>query len=935
MWLNNRTEMSFRAVYGHLDQVAARNFELGEFAGIADDNNTFGHVRWKKICAEYGIKPIYGVRLAVADLEVRERRYPFSIMTFIAMNTKGLQEIYNLVDIAHQQFYWRPRITYKQLNKTSKNITILSGVAPELKKIKRKIYLELSPNLPLAMRNIKGIPAIAAIDNWYPFEDDKIIYEPLADDRKLERKTTPQHILTEEEWLQIFPGREDALETMTKIGRKANVELAEAPMVKYPDKADIHEICIRGAKRKNIDLKNKVYKARYKREMDLIESKGYVDYFLVVADLIHYAKTKMLVGHGRGSSAGSLICYLMDITEIDPIPYKLFFERFIDINRFDLPDIDIDFQDNKRHLVVKYLQRKYGVDCVAQIGNVSRLKPKSAIGRFAKALNVPLGDVEELKDAILERSGGDARSAQCMLDTFHDTDVGKNFITQYPNMKVVAAAESHASHAGVHAAGILVCNSPITNYCGINSRDGKRVGMIDKKDAEAINLLKIDALGLRTLSILAEVCDQIEKPYEWLYTLPLDNNKAFKVLNEGRLTGIFQFEGNAIRSLAKQMPIENMDDIFALSALGRPGPLATGGASDFTNARSGKSKTKFLNKSKLIRKLTKDTFGIVIYQEQMLSIGREYGKLSWADVGDLRKAASKSLGDEFFGKYKDKFVKGAMSHGETKEDAIAAWNGISTSGSWTFNKSHSVSYGMITYLCAYLKGNYPLEFAVASLNHTKDDNSAIKLLRDLDQNEKIKYKPISKKYSKARWTVRKGKLIGGFLTLNGIGPANANKIIKCREEGTTIPAGIRKKLDLADTPFRNLYPAREIYGKYYDKPGHYGVDGEVSEIINVEGDGHWVFIGKLIKKDLRDANELVLVSKRGGKYAKGPTAYLNFYIEDDTDNVLCTINRFDYEAMGKDITEAGKVDKDWYMIYGIMRNGWRKVDVKNIQKITK
>jgi DNA polymerase III alpha subunit len=384
----------------------------------------------------------------------------------------------------------------------------------------------------------------------------------------------------------------------------------------------------------------------------------------------------------HNSSAGSLVCCLMSITEIDPLEYDLYFERFISVNRFDLPDIDIDFQDDKRHLCIKYLEKKYGKDNVAQIANINRMKPKSAITRFAQSLGIPMDDVHELKDAIQDRSGGDARANACMEDTFTDTDIGKKFIENYPSMENVKHIEAHPSHTGVHAAGILVCNSPITNYCGINSRDKNRIGMLDKKDAEAINLLKIDALGLRTLTIIAGVCDQVKKPYSWIYKIPTDDPGAYKVFNDHRFNGIFQFEGQAIQGLAKQMPIENMEDVSALGALGRPGPLMSGGASSFIGFRNHPESIKYLSNHQAVVDATKGTYGIIIYQEQMLAIGRNYGKLSWADTSDLRRAASKSLGDEFFDKYKKNFIRGAMEHGESEEDAKIVWKAMHSFGSW-------------------------------------------------------------------------------------------------------------------------------------------------------------------------------------------------------------------------------------------------------------
>jgi len=706
-------------------------------------------------------------------------------------------------------------------------------------------------------------------------------------------------------------------------------------MVKYIGKDDVVSWCKEGAKKHNIDITSGKYADRYKREMELIIEKDYVDYFLVTADLICYAKTKMAVGPARGSSAGSLVCYLMGITEIDPLEYGLYFERFIDINRFDLPDIDVDFQDDKRYLVIKYLEKKYGKDNVAQIGNISRMKPKSAIAKFAQSLKIPIDDVAEVKDAIMERSGGDARAASCMEDTFTDTDVGKAFIEKYPNMKAVSKIEAHASHTGVHAAGILVCNAPITNYCGINSRDKKRIGMLDKKDAEAVNLLKIDALGLRTLSIIAAVCDQIGKPYNWMYEIPLDDEKAYAVFNDHRYNGIFQFEGPAIKGLAKQMPVENMEDVSALGALGRPGPLSSGGANRFIKYRTGKEEVVYASNHPAFIESTKGTYGIVIYQEQMLQIGREYGLLSWKDVGDLRKAASKSLGDEFFGKYKEKFIKGALSLGETEEQAETVWGTISTSGSWTFNKSHSVSYGLVSYLCAYMKGNYPLEFVVASLNHSKDDRSALKILRDAVENDGVEYEYIDKNISMRDWSVHEGKLYGGLLTIHGIGPAMANKVVKARREGTKLAPGIAKKLSSPISHFKYLYPAKEVYGDYYSDPESHGLNGKVSTIKEAQENGTFVVIGCLLKKNLRDANEACFVSKREGKHLEGATSWINLTIEDDTDSMMCKIKIEDYERMGKHVAETGKEGKDWYMVYGEKINGWNLMFVKNIKRITR
>lgn len=929
-------------MYGHLDKIAEKCLNICKeagikepYGGIADLGNTFAHIPWRKACKKAGIKPIYGVQIPVVDeLQKGIRRYPYNWMTLVAKDTKGLQEIYKLVDLSFQQFYYRQRITYEQVRTTSTSVVVLSGVAPRVDLLtEKRIFHELSPCTPFCNRNKKH--AVACIDNYYPDVEDDIIYEPFADDRLRERKTSPIHILTEEEWKSTIPDAEVALSTLKAVSKMCNVELPEAPMVKYIGKDCIEEWCKKGAKSKGIDITSGVYGDRYKREIKLIIEKDYVDYFLVVADLIRYAKTKMAVGPARGSSAGSLVCYLMGITEIDPLEFDLYFERFIDINRFDLPDIDIDFQDNKRHLVIKYLERKYSKENVAQIGNINKLKPKSAIKRFAQSLGIPLDDVEELKDAIIERSGGDARASACMEDTFTDTDVGKKFIEMYPSMGVVKHTEGHPSHTGVHAAGILVCNSPITNYCGINSRDNKRIGMLDKKDAEAINLLKIDALGLRTLAIIADACGQIGKPYTWMYEIPTDDAKTFEVFNAHRFNGIFQFEGSAIQGLAKQMPIDTLEDVAALSALGRPGPLVSGGASSFISFRTGSKKVEYLSNHKSVVDATKGTYGIVIYQEQMLSICREYGKLSWADTSDLRRAASKSLGDEFFDKFKVNFMKGALEQGEIEEDALRVWKAMHTFGSWAFNKSHAVSYGLISYLCGYFRAHHPMEFLVACLNHANTDRSALKILRDAFENDGCVYEYFNPEFSEENWCVKNNILYGGFTTIHGIGPAMAKKAIKLRDAGESYPAGIKNKIKGGISPFKYLYPAKELYGDFYSDPNQHGVSGKISRIEEADGNGTFTVIGCLTKKNLRDANEACFVGKRGGKFLQGQTAWLNINIEDDTGFIMCKIQTKDYDRLGKEIAESGKEDKDWYMVHGTKMNGWSIIFVKNIKRITR
>jgi len=937
MFIDLKTEYTFGKVFGPLKRIVEKTRQHASWAGMADLNSTWGHVKWQHVCKEVGIKPIYGVRLqtiAVGDLKVRKCRRAET--TLVALNSAGLAEIYQATTAAFENFYYWPRFTYFQLNNLSNDVAVIVGPGIETENIRRHAYKRIAPNDPIDWQRTCQLTPIACVDNYYIEPNDKVIYEPFADERKLERKTGIQYIPTYREWSAVFPQWKEALANLNKLADACNAELPVAPMITYGEEVNIEEFCRSKAKSRGVDLSDPIYAARFEREIKLIKEKDYVDYFFIVADLIEYAKKRMVVGPARGSSAGSLVCFIMGITEIDPIPYDLFFERFIDVNRLDLPDIDVDFQDDKRHLILNYLQKKYGAKNVAQIGSVNTLKSKSAINRFSKSLGIPLSEIDEIKEAIVQRFSGDVRATQCIQDIFNESTIGKKFIKKYPNMKAVEKIEGHASHTGIHAAGIVVGNQPVTNFASISNRNGKnRIAMVDFRDAQQSGMLKIDVLGLRTLTIFANICDSLEKPYTWLYEIPLEDQATYEVFNQGRLAGIFQIEGIAIRNLIKEMPVENIEDISALVAIARPGPLASGGAKNYIKYRRGDSEIKYISDNQLIIEATKKTYGVIIYQEQVLEICRNYGGLSWSDTSQLRKALSKSYGEEFFDRYKDIFLKGAIAKGEPEESALKVWEHINTYGSYGFNKSHSVSYGLIAYTCAYLKAHYPMEFAIACLNHTRDDLNALKLLRDFYENEGIEYVPFDIKHSQEKWSVHNDKLYGGLTTLHGIGSVGAKKVLKLRDKGESLPAGLQKKIDLCDTPFEFLYPARDKYGEYYTQPEKFNISREIDRIKDVQKKGTYCVIGCIIHKKVKNLNETINVAKRGGEFLTGPTTVLNITLEDDTDHIVCKIDRFVYNKLGQKIAESGRIGKDWYLVFGVMKGNFRMLHVKNIKRITK
>ena len=850
-----------------------------------------------------------------------EQRVCNTYWVFLARNDDGLKEIYKLVERAYDNFYYIPKLNYSDVSRISENII---SIAPD-----RNQHADFSAHGP-GYQNKSGCLGVALVNNFYPYPKDKDVYELLAGARKngssysfnFEDCTYDQHILTENEFT-IEYGSEN-IAVAKHIAEECNANIQEAHMVKWSGDHDIRAICLKN--KGKVKRWTEDYYTRLEYEIRLIMQKDYVDYFLIVADLINNAKRNMLVGPSRGSSAGSLVCYLLNITEVDPIEHKLIFERFIDINRFDLPDIDIDFPDAKRENVIKYLKHKYGRNKVMCLANINRLKAKSAIGEFAKSLGIPSYETDGVKGAIIERSSGDARAAMCIKDTFETTDAGKQFIAKYPKMALVSEIEDHASHAGKHAAGILVSTLELCTYGALNNRD--EVIMMDKKDAEYIGLLKIDCLGLRTLSILEGVAEQIKKPYKFFYDLPLDDPATFKIFNDMRLSGIFQFEGQALQMIVKQMGVNNFNDISAITALARPGALNSGGTARYIKYSTGSDEPSYY--SDVHKSITHETFGIVVYQEQMMEIARKVGGLSWEDTSTLRRAASKSMGDEFFGKFKDKFITGALENGYSAEDSNQLWIDISASGSWSFNKAHAVSYGLVSYWTAWCKANYPMEFAVSCLNNTSDPDNAVKLLRDLIKNEGLEYTPVDPDLSEIGWSYKGNMLIGGLTNIKGIGEAKAKQIINARKNRGSITPSLFKALMTPKTDFDILFPCKHYWDFLYKDPAKYGLHAKPVMINTIDGKGIYLFIGKLIDRNLRDLNEHVFLTKRNGELITEDNLYLNFKIEDDTDSITCKIGRYQYNKLGKKIAESGRVGLDWYLISGEIKSDWRKIDVKEI-----
>jgi DNA polymerase III alpha subunit len=673
-----RSGYSFRAAYGHLPDVMAAIDT--PYAPLTDRASCFGFVKWTKLCKANNKQPIYGVELAVSP-EPTAKKVTKSYFTFIA--TDNLLPLHSLVRKATAQFRYEPLLSYEDVNNLHPSLLVFPGRQALLSRIStetlgQRLMLLHSPSTPIEQLRWaaeKGLKRVASSDNFYPSPEDREAYEILCG-RGATSQSFSMHILSSHE-LAVLAGRE-ALDAAATVAELCTAELRPATLL-VPDKPmSLRAMCEAGAERLSCNLNDPVYKERLNKELGLIEDKNFEDYFYIIADLVQHAKKNMLVGPARGSSCGSLVCYLLGITTIDPIPFGLIFERFIDITRADLPDIDIDFSDQHRHLAFRYLEEKYGKERVARLGTVALYKPKSSINETAAALGVPKWKVSAFTASIIERSGGDSRALQAVEDTFKDTQAGQQLLEDHPELAYAGFLEGHPRHSSQHAAGVVVTQEPVENYVAIDSRINAT--HCDKKDAEELNLLKIDALGLTQLSVIEDCLKSIGKSHDWLIHQPLDDEGAFEVLNQRRWAGVFQWNGNALQSLTQQTNMTEFEDMVAITALARPGPLSSGSATKWIDRKNGSEAIEYVHP--VFEPHLSSSLGIVIYQEQIMSMCRDIGGLSYTEGDSLRKAMSKSLGKEYFDQFGDRFKAGASKYGIPADKLDQLWSDMCAYGAW-------------------------------------------------------------------------------------------------------------------------------------------------------------------------------------------------------------------------------------------------------------
>ena len=921
--LRVRTEFSFKQAFGPLPRVASALAALRTGAAGIVDPGTWGHVKWAKALKPVGVGAMFGTELTVALADGRKPK-----AWALAEDTAGFYQFSTAAraedaDVAQEFARARGCVRFAGAALTN----------PECFD-----YVDLNPasalqqQAALALAKHTGRPLVVTSDNAYPALTDYPAFMAIGGGERM----TPQHILSAPElcaalpclskaqWLKAVSNTREAAERCATV-------LPTAPLIKVP--GDLRALAAEGKARRirlgHIPNWDAAYDARLARELDAVEAREFQSYFLVVSDLVTWAKERMLVGPGRGSSAGSLLCYCIDITEVDPIPHQLLFERFIDLTRKDLPDIDLDFNDKKRDSVFDYLSEKYSPERVARVGSINTMKPRSVLHEICKRFQIPDHEKFDLINVLIEHSSGDSRYGKGLEDTLTQTAIGRAFMERNPTAAIMGEVENHASHAGVHAAGVIVCNEPISTYCTVGPGG---VAHIDKPDAEALNLLKIDALGLRTLGIIEDA--GVVTANE-LYALKLDDPAVLKIFNDRKYAALFQFEGQSQRTISAQVDVDSFKTVDHLTALSRPGPLGSGAAHRYITRKNNVDEWTEEPHEKYIRHIFAETYGVVLYQEQVMRIVREIGKFSWEETTVIRKAMSGRKGKEYFDLQEAKFIVGAAQDDISAADAHTIWVQICSFGAWGMNASHTCAYAMISYWCAWMKAYHPLAYAASCLRNAKDDEQVLAILREVTQ-EGIDYAPFDFATAGVSWEAREGRIVGGFTNIKGIGPAKATKAIADSNAGR-MTAAAKEKILAMPLKFTELYPLHKQFGDVYLNPEAHGCR-EGSRVLTQEEmpeEGEVLYMGTVHEKEMRDMNETVRVGRRGGRVITGPTAFADIVLLDDSAvPMICRINRFRYDPLGKLALERLIPGKDVLLVRGKKIKYFPLIDVERMRCLT-
>lgn len=803
-----------------IEQLCARAKQLHmEALALTDIDNMFGALEFSNACHKYDIKPVFGMQ---ASVSIEGEIYPFLLLCIDQTGYHDLLKICSEINLSdHHAIELEKLRTYKD------HLFILSGckeglierlVLKELesealkylelfkKYFGRNYYiciqnhhLKLQQHLNerlLALATLQNIKVCASNEVHYLYPQDAITLDLLqasAKGRKLDAHHQPvtNQMYLKDSYEMSLLFHKDIIDNTNDILKRCNVTIEKDRMhlPRYPLPANatsdvyLKQLCIVGLKKRFKGQKvPEKYIQRLKKELTVIHKMGFDDYFLIVFDYVRYAKNHhILVGPGRGSAAGSLVSYVLGITNVNPIQYDLFFERFLNEERVSMPDIDIDFQDDRRDEVVEYVTQKYGQQHVGQIVTFSTYGPKVAIKDLGKVVSVPLPKLELMTKYI--PTGKNKKTVQEVYETSY---AFQNMVNQEPALKRILPSIYTVEHLprniSMHAAGVVLSSDRLEEVVPLTKGPNHNVLTQYSKDyIESVGLFKMDFLGLKNLTIISYILKNIEK-YEGiqlnLNDLNYNDKKTFEMISNGDTLGVFQLESAGMKNLLRQMKPNCLDDIIDAIALYRPGPMSE--IPHFIARRFKKEKVEYPLPE--LENILKSTNGIFIYQEQIMQVAQIIAGFSLSKADILRKAMSKKTASLMFS-MKNDFIEGAIKKGYQKEDAQKIFDLIERFADYGFNKSHSVAYGIVAYQLAYLKSNHPLAFysAVLSNEQNSDKNKANYINEAKKYGIKILVPSVN--YSTDRFELENGNLRYSLLGIKNVGLAGYKAIVEERNRG--------------------------------------------------------------------------------------------------------------------------------------------------------
>jgi len=809
-----------------IPELAARAAELGMPAvALTDHGSLAGTIGLFKAARKEGVKPVVGCEVYVAD-DRKALQKGYAHLTLLAETNEGYGNLIKLSSLGYLEgYYYKPRVDWELLERHAGGLIALSGclsgrvckaleegratdAEAELDRLETifgrdDVYVEMqNAHLDVQQRinpvlaqlaERRGLPLVATGDVHYLRHEDARAHEALLCIQSGDSLKNPSHwrfetdqfyFKTPAEMAADFTGHEDALRRTVEIAERCNVEIALdrilLPHFPTPDGRDtfdyLVELCEKGLARR-YDTVGPELRERLKFELKAIKEMGFADYFLIVADFVGFAKRDGIsVGPGRGSAAGSLVAYCLEITDIDPIRYDLLFERFLNPGRKSMPDMDIDFAVEGRERVINYVREKYGRDRVAQIITFGTMAARAAVRDAGRVLEHPYGTVDKVAKLIPEGPGqtlDDCLKPGAELRQAYDSDPTTREIVD-----LAKPLEGLTRQDGIHAAAVVIGAEPLMDVLPLQQKGGDQeiVTQFSGTDVESLGLLKMDFLGLRNLDVIDKAC-ALAGDLD-IGAIPLDDRKTYEMLARGEATGVFQFESSGMREALRSVKPTSFEDIIALVALYRPGPMAY--IPVYARRKNGQEAVSYPDER--LKQITSSTYGICIYQEQYMEIAKQIAGFSPAEADDLRKAIGKKI-HSLMASLKGKFLEGCAASGTAASVAQQLWADMEQAQDYSFNKSHAACYALISYRTAWLRANHPKEYMAALISSVMNTKDKVPFYVNACDELGIEVLPPDVNQSQIDFAVVEGKIRFGLNAVKNVGEAACRAIVRARDEG--------------------------------------------------------------------------------------------------------------------------------------------------------